>query len=155
MSTTINSEESAGVRIIDAEPPHISLEPEKSVSVIFTSCNLTVKALEKAAEMAKPLGANIVVVAVQAVPYSVPLDRPPVPMEFVMRRFEEAASRYPEKIQVFGYLCRDPMEAFKRILNHHSPVVMGIRKRWWPTRDEKLSRRLRRAGYDVISVNQE
>jgi hypothetical protein len=144
---------SIGIRA--AEPPILSPEPEKSVTVISTSINRTIKALEKAAELAKPLRANIIVVAIQVVPYSLPLDRPPVPMEFVTRRFEEMASQLPGKIRVFAYLCRDPGEVLKRILTPDGPVVMGIRKRWWPSRDERLARTLRRAGYDMILVNQE
>jgi hypothetical protein len=144
---------SIGIRA--AGPPIPSPEPEKSVTVISTSINRTIKALEKAAELAKPLSANVIVVAIQVVPYSLPLDRPPVSMEFVTRRFEEMASQLPGKIRVFAYLCRDPGEVLKRILTPDGPVVMGIRKRWWPSRDERLARTLRRAGYDMIVVNQE
>jgi hypothetical protein len=144
---------SIGIRA--AEPPILSPKPEKSVTVIFTSINPNIAALEKAAELAKPLNASVIVVAVQVVPYALPLDRPPVPMEFVTRRLEEMATQVPGKVRVFAYLCRDPREALKRILTSDGPVVMGIRKRWWPNPDERLARTLRRAGYDMILVNQE
>jgi hypothetical protein len=133
----------------------ISPEFRLPVYVIFTSINRTLKALEKAGQLAKPLQTGIEILAVQIVPYLLPLDEPPVPFEFVVRRFEEMVGQFSEKTRISAYLCRDPMEALKRVLKHNCPVVMGIRKRWWPTRDERLARKLRRARYDVILVETE
>jgi len=31
-----------------------------------------------------------------------------------------------------------------------SIVILGGRKRWWPTKEERLARQLRRAGYEVL-----
>jgi hypothetical protein len=155
MSTTACFEPPISIRVTDAEPLHISPEPGLSVFVVFTSLDWTLKALEKAREVAKPLGANIVVLAVRVVPFPLPLDEPPVPMEFVIRRFEEKASDLSERTKISAYLCRDPLVALKRILSPNCPVVMCIRRKWWPIHDETLARKLRRAGYDVILVNQE
>jgi hypothetical protein len=154
MSTTIGSEKSVVIETRNAEPQYGS-DSELSVFVVFTSINWTLKALEKAREIARPLGANIELAAVQVVPFPLPLDKPPVPMEFVVRRFEEKANELPGGTQVSAYLCRNPMEALKQILTPHCPVVIGIKRRWWPTRDERLARNLRRAGYNVMSVQTE
>jgi hypothetical protein len=154
MSTAIGLEKSIGVdRAIDLRV--VSPGFRLPVFVIFTSINRTLKALEKANQLAKPLQTGIVILAIQMVPYSLPLDEPPVPFEFVVRRLEEMADQFPEKTKISAYLCRDPMEALKSVLKHNCPVVMGIRKRWWPTRDERLARKLRHAGYDVILVEME
>jgi hypothetical protein len=154
MSTITRSEKSISVGVTDAEPLRFSSGSELSVFVVFTSVNWTLKALERAREIARPLEANIAVIAIQVVPYPLPLDRPPVPMEFVVSRFGERAGEFSERTKVSAYLCRDPLEALKRILNPDCPAVMGIRKRWWPTRDERLARKLRRAGYDIILVEE-
>ena len=153
MSTTANPRKSADST--DDELLPISPECGLAVFVVFTSVNWTLKALEKAREIARPVGAKIVVVAVQVVPYPLPLDEPPVPMEFVIRRFEEKVGEFPEKTHISAYLCRDLMEAFKRILIPGCPVVIATQERWWPTRNQRLARKLRRAGYDVISVKTE
>jgi hypothetical protein len=155
MSTTIGLEKPISIRIGDAEPQYIRHDSELSIFVVFTSINWTLKALEKAREIAGPLGARIVVVAVQVVPFPLPLDEPPVPMEFVIRRFEDRANELPEGAQVSAYLCRNPMEALNRVLIPHCPVVMGVNKGWWPNRDERLAMKLRRAGYNVTLVKTE
>jgi hypothetical protein len=125
------------------------------VYVIFTSLNQTREALEKASKLAKSVQTGIEILAVQIVPFQLALDKPPVPFEFLVRRLEEMADHFPEPIRISAYLCRYPMEALKRVLKHDCPVVMGIRKRWWPTRDERLARRLRRAGYNVMLIETE
>jgi hypothetical protein len=137
------------------EPPYVHPKTGSSVFVVFTSVNWTLKAMEKAREMAKPFGANIVVAAVQVVPYPLSLEEPPIELEFVAKRFQEKALEFSEKIRVEVCLCRDPLAALERILKPNCPVVMGIKKRWWPTPDERLARELRRAGYEIISVETE
>ena len=154
MATTIGSKISV-IGISDAEQVPINPDSELSIFVIFTSIKRTLKALEKAREIAGPLGARIVVTAVQVVPFPLPLDEPPVPMEFVIRRFEEIASEITAEVKVSAYLCRNPMQALKHIIPHHSPVVIGIRKSWWPSREERLARKMLRAGFNMTLVKTE
>jgi hypothetical protein len=154
MATTTCNENSISIKT-EHEQPDPDPFPEATVFVVFTSINWTMKALEKAHEIAWPVGAAVAVVAVQVVPFPLPLDAPPVPLEFVVRRFEEMAGAFQEKVQVACYLCRNPMEAFKRILSRNCPVVIGVRKGWIPRRDERLARKLRRAGYDMVLVKME
>lgn len=154
MSTVVGVEKSNS---IDSEIKPQAINPgfRLPVYVIFTSINRTLKALEKASQLAKSFQTGIEILAVQVVPYLLPLDEPPVPFEFVVRRLEAMAAQFPEQTRITAYLCRDPMEALKSVLKHNCPVVMGIPKRWWPTRDERLARKLRHAGYDVILVEME
>jgi hypothetical protein len=155
MATTTEVEKPIGINIGETETESIVPEPETAVYVIFTSIDRTIKALEKAREISRPVGANIVVVAVQVVPFPLPLDRPPVPMEFVIRRFEEKADEFPEGTKISAYLCRDPIVALKRVLNRNCPVIMGVRKKMWPNRDQRLAGKLKRAGYEIILVETE
>ncbi len=155
MSTAAGTKRTVDAGIRTAEKSRISPEIGLSVYVVFTSIRWTLKALEKARKMAGPVGAKVVVVAVQVVPYPLPLDTPPVSMEFIVRQFEKKAGEFPERTQISAYLCRDPMEALKRVLDPDNPVVVGVEKKWFPTRDERLARRLRRAGYEVTLVSEE
>jgi hypothetical protein len=125
------------------------------VVVIATSMNRTMRALEKADQLARPLGTGIEILVVETVPYALPLDEPPVRLGFVVGRLEEMAARIPEQTKITAYTCRDRVEAVKRVLNPHCPVVIGVRKRWWPTHDKWLVRKLRRAGFNVNLVETE
>ena len=48
------------------------------------------------------------------------------------------------------YLCRDQTEALRSVLKPHSLVVIGGNRGWWPTREKRLARQLRRAGHEVV-----
>jgi hypothetical protein len=127
----------------------------RSVVLLFTSENRTLKALESARSLAKTLCRPIMVLATPVVPYPLPLEEPQVPFDFTIRHFAEAAKQFPENISVVAYPCRDRVETLKQVLPPDSPVLVGIRKRWWPTPDERLARRLERAGHPVTVVETE
>ena len=125
-------------------------EHQLNISVVFTSVPSTLAALKEAGELANSLGARITLLVPQIVPYPLPLETPPVLVEFSENRFRVLASQSPVETSVQIYLCRDKFETLTTVLAPRSIVVVGGPKRWWPTRDEKLARRLRRSGYEVI-----
>jgi hypothetical protein len=133
-----------------------SPKPRAPVFVLFTSLKQTLKALEKAIQLAQPLHKEIEILVVQTVPYPLPLDEPPVSNDFLLRQLTEAAKSFSTEIRISVYLCRNPIEALERTLNRNCPMVMGVQKKnWWPTRDRKSVRTLRRSGFDVIAVETE
>jgi hypothetical protein len=71
-------------------------------------------------------------------------------VEFNENRFRVIASLSPVETSVQIYLCRDQFETLTSVLKAGSIVVFGGRKRWWPTKEQGLAGRLRRAGYEVI-----
>jgi hypothetical protein len=121
-----------------------------NIAVVFTSVDSTLAALKEAGNLARRLGARITIVVPQVVPYALPLENPPVPVEFNENRFRVMASKSPVETSVHIYLCRDRFQTLTSVLKAGSIVVLGGRKRWWPTRDEVLARQLRRAGYEVL-----
>jgi hypothetical protein len=130
-------------------------DSRKSVFVLFTSTNETLRALEKARELAKPFGDPISVVALQTVPWILPIESAPVPFEFLMKHFQEVSGQFSAKIQLLAYLCRDRLAALKRILRPGSRIVIAVKPKWWPTRDARLADRLRHAGFRVVLVTTE
>jgi K+-transporting ATPase KdpF subunit len=121
------------------------------VSVVFTSVDSTLQALKEAGELANSLGARITLLVPQVVPYPLPLETPPVMLDFSERRFRVMASQSPVETRVHIYLCRDKLQLLTSVLRRGSIVVVGGRKRsWWPTRDQAFARRLSRAGFEVI-----
>lgn len=125
-------------------------EPRLNISVIFTSVDSTLKALKKAGALATSLGARITILVPQPVPYPLPLESPPVLLDWNERRFRVIASESPVETTVRIYLCRDRLETLASVLNSGSIVVLGARKKWWPTAEARLARSLRKAGHEVI-----
>jgi hypothetical protein len=121
-----------------------------NISVVFTSVNATLGALKEAASLASNLGGRITLLVPQIVPYPLPLADPPVLSDFSERRLRVIASNCRVETSVSVYLCRDPVETLKCVLKPHSLVVVGSRKRWWPTAEKRLARKLRSAGHEVV-----
>jgi hypothetical protein len=132
-----------------AESPHLE------VSVVFTSVEATLPALKEAATLARSLSARITLVVPQVVPYPLPITSPPVLLDFNERRFATIVSKSRIDTTVRIYLCRDRLEALAQILRPRSLVVIGGRKRWWPSAEARLAKKLRRAGHDVVVVDTE
>jgi hypothetical protein len=122
-----------------------------NISVIFTSAESTLAALKRAGTLAGNLGARVMLLVPQVVPYPLPLESPPVLLDWNERRFHAIAKASPVETVVRLYLCRDSLETLMDALNPRSLVVIGSRKqRWRFTRERKLARELRRAGHQVI-----
>lgn len=121
-----------------------------NIAVVFTSVESTLAALKEAGELANNLGARIRLIVPQLVSYAVPLETPPVLVQFNENRFRVIASQSPVQTSVEIYLCRDRLSALQSALRPGSVVILGGAKRWWPTRNKTLARQLRRAGYEVI-----
>jgi hypothetical protein len=130
-------------------------EKQRPIPIVFTSMNGTRKALEKAAQLTEAMQCGIEVLGVQTVPYALPLDAPQIPLEVLTERLEQIVTEFPQVMKVSIYICRDAVETLKCVLTIHSPVVMSVSKTFWPNRDKRLARKLRRAGYPVITVETE
>jgi hypothetical protein len=128
----------------------VEADQQLNIAVVFTSVESTLAALKEAGNLANSLGARITLVVPQVVPFPLPLETPPVLVEFNENRFRVMASESPVETSVQIFLCRDRFETLAAVLKPGSIVVVGGRKRWWPTKDETLARQLRRAGYEVL-----
>ena len=133
-----------------ALPIGVEADQQVNIAVVFTSVDPTLAALKEAGILANSLGARITLVVPQVVPFPLPLETPPVLLEFNQNRFRVMASESPVETGVQVYLCRDRFETLAAVLKPGSIVLIGGRKRWWPTKDEALAQQLRRAGYEVL-----
>ncbi len=133
-------------------PPTLREEADRKLGiwVVFTSVESTLQALKEAGNLASSLGARITLVVPQVSPYPLPLEDPPVQPQFTRNRFRVMASQSPVETSVQILLCRDRFKTLTSVLKPGAIVVIGGSKRWWPTQDEILARRLRRAGYEVL-----
>jgi hypothetical protein len=129
--------------------------PRLNISVIFTSVEATLKALSRAGALATSLGARITLLVPQTVPYPLPLESPPILLDWNEKRFRVIASESPVETTVRIYLCRDRLKTLASVLQSGSIVVIGSPKRWWPTAETRLARALGKAGHEVIIAEME
>ncbi|MEO5923515.1 MAG: hypothetical protein ABIR70_06785 [Bryobacteraceae bacterium] len=118
--------------------------------VIFTQVPGTLRALEEATTLAKDLNARVRLLVPQVVPYPLDLKSPPVLVEFNESRFLAMARAQSVETDVQIYLCRDAEALLIEKLSSPSIVIIGGLRRWWPTRETRLARKLRQKGHHVV-----
>jgi hypothetical protein len=126
------------------------------VNVIFTEVKATAAALRAAEAFARELGAHIRLRAGLVVPVQLPLDQPLVSVEFLERGLRDLLNRSEAddvERTIHLYVCRDWLDTLSDVLKVDSVVVIGLRKRWWPTSASRLARALRANHNRVIVVN--
>lgn len=133
-----------------SEPGIDEAEHRLDVVVVFTSLDASIAALKRATALATGLNARIILVVPQVVPYPLPLEKPPIPLVFSERQFEKIVAESPVETTVRVYLCRDRWHTVASVLRPHSLVVIGVLRRWWPSREERVASKLRNAGHQVI-----
>ena len=101
-------------------------------------------------EFGRKLDASLKLLLPYEVPYALPLTRPAVPVEFLEGQLRALASKVPMGFAGHIYLCRDKNRTLHLILKPGSIVILGGRKRWWPTAEHRLARMLKKDGHHVI-----
>lgn len=125
-------------------------EPRGEVVVIHTNAEGTLRALKTSAMLAAGRAARIRLLVPQVVPYPLPIEQPPVPLDFVEDHLRSILREFAIEACIDVRLCRDLSVVLKTALPSVSIVVVGGRKRWWPTRQSRLVTRLRRLGHQVV-----
>jgi len=131
-----------------------ALEPLE-VNVIFTDEASTSAALGVAQSLARDLGARIHLQYAVTVPFQLPLERPGVSVSFLQERLRKVLADLEKdgfEPKAHLYLCRDRVRALRQALKQNSLVVIGGRRRWWPTQESGIARALRAEGHRVICV---
>ena len=122
------------------------------VVIPYTSPELTGAALRHAGACTD-LNVHVSIVDIQVVPLPCALDHPPDDKEFSRQRLCDllAQSGLPGRADVL--YARDWLVGFCRVLHAQSLVMLGGKKGWWPTREDKLARGLLKAGHHVMLLH--
>ncbi len=120
-----------------------------SVCVPYTTPDLTRAALKSVVALTQNLGAHVSLVAVQVVPFPLPLDRPAISPSFFEQELKALARDVEVPVDVHVVIARDREAAYDRAISSGSLVVLATRKRRWPTPQAKLARWLACAGHSV------
>src|SRR5207249_11325888 len=107
-------------------------------------------ALHDAADLTIGLEPDIDFIVPQIVPFPLPLAHPTVPPGFTLPRLMDLASAAHVQPSIHVCLCGDRLQPLLQVLERHSVIVVGSRKRWSPTKPERLARALRKNGHHVI-----
>ena len=124
-----------------------------AVSVVYTTVDDTLRAARVGARLADAMGVPLHLVHFRSLPAQEDVSAPAgiSPLET-----EEFVSRLRERgitASVGVYLGRDDARSIPWAIKPHSLVVVGGRRRWWPTRVGRLRRALEAAGHFVVNVD--
>src|SRR5262245_26875355 len=125
-----------------------------NVYVVYTSIDETFAALRTAGGFATALRVPLILVHYRTVPYPLPVDGPTGLSPIQSEEFLERLRAERLDVQSRVYLCRDDRQAIARGLTSPSLVVVGGRRRWWPTRAEGWRHTLEAAGHYVVFVEE-
>jgi hypothetical protein len=125
------------------------------VNVIFTTIEATLSALRVAATLGRACNASVRLIVPQP-PLLSTHDDPsatgsPVESDAFRARL---AREIDAPVQLLVCVSRSVVEVTRALLRRHSLVVIGGRRSWLPTRQERLRRALEAQGHFVVFVSE-
>jgi hypothetical protein len=126
-----------------------------SVTVIATTQEGTTAALNEGSRLAKDLNAHITLLKMEVVSPRFPLETPPVSLNFTTKQqcsLLLQSSAREQDVTVRTCLCRDRDLNLQRVLRRRALVVIGGKRHWWSSREERLEKVLRGMGHHVIFI---
>src|ERR1700676_752768 len=125
------------------------------VTVFATTEKGTTAALNEARRLAMDLDAHITLLKMVVVPRRFPLEKPPVSLDLTTKQqcsLVLQSSAREQDVTVRTCLCRDRDLSLQRVLRRRALVVIGGRRHWWLSREERLEKVLRGMGHHVIFI---
>ncbi|HEY0796885.1 MAG TPA: hypothetical protein VGD64_14025 [Acidisarcina sp.] len=127
--------------------------PKIPVTVVFTSIEGTLAALNAAARLSKDLAAQVVVLATEVVSLRYLYQGLSDSMNFYQRLCEAMVKEAQlQDVAIEVHLCRRQVDCLEARLRPRSIVLIGARKCWWPWRERQLERALRGRGFEALLV---
>jgi hypothetical protein len=98
---------------------------DSQIYVIFTDPARTKAALHVAVRLARGLDLTLELLTAQVVPYPLPLDDPPVSIDFTKSAMSRLVADLEADILVRILLCRDADEALRSAVGRDAVVIIG------------------------------
>jgi len=143
--------------------PHQNQKRDASeVVVLYTGHPSTLAALRTASQLVHGLNIRIRLLALYCVPYPLPVDQPPIHVQFLEETFDSLAAQWRaadtrnDELTLTAdlRLCRDRWEMLKHAAGAvPSVLVIARRPRWlglFPRQEDWLARKLAKAGHHVV-----
>ena len=125
------------------------------IVVPFTEWAVTEAVMLRAASLTARLNASLILVAVHAVPYPMAFGCPALVHARLVDQLIDLASRCPLSVNPQVVLARSCHEGFRHALKAASTVLLGTRRQFWKTSEERLAAALTRDGHNVALVHVE
>lgn len=127
-----------------------------SVNVIFTNPESTMTALRAAESFVRDLRSTVHIRAMIGVPHQLAMDYALVSVQFFQRLLCDLVERVGSgrcQYVLHIYICRNRIETLLRVLRPSSLVVIGGRRRFWPTAEGRLWKAAIDAGHSVAFID--
>jgi hypothetical protein len=92
--TTANSDGTTDITNIESNLKQVIPKAQTPIFVPFTSLNRTLKAREKASQIAQTSDGRIELLVLQSIPYPLQLNHPQVPNEFLLKQLAKIAEQF-------------------------------------------------------------
>lgn len=127
-----------------------------SVNVVYTEQRATALAVQAADSLARDLRGSIHLRAMACVPRQLPIQCPLVSIPFLTSQLHKIVERFDSstcQYVLHTYVCRSRIDTLLRVLPPSSLVVIGGRRRFWPTSEIRLAKALAAAGHTIVFVD--
>jgi hypothetical protein len=141
--------------LLDSEstPKKVIPKAKTPIFVLFTSMKGTLKAMEKADQMAQSSDGRIELLVVETVPFPLQLDEPQVNNELLLQQLTEMAEQFQSQTRISALPCRNALETLQRLLYRNCQVVMAVPPAGLlPNHYRTLAHKLSRVGYNVFLI---
>jgi len=126
---------------------------EMEVVVPYTEWGITDALLKRAAALTAGLNVRLTLVAVHPIPFPATFECPTAVHAHLVDQLQDLAGRCPLPVQAQVVLARSREEGFRYMMRPDSTVLLGTRKRFWRTSEERLARMLAADGHKVALVH--
>ncbi len=143
---------------LEIDPPAIEAGGQRGaieIVVPFAEWAVTEAVMKRAAAFTAKLNASLMLVAVHTVPYPMSFGCPALVHAHLVDQLIDLASRCPLPVNPQVVLARSCEEGFRHALKPQSTVLLGTRRRFWKTSEERLALALARDGHHVALVHVE
>ena len=127
-----------------------------SVNVVYTRPEATAAALRAAESFARDLETTIHIRAMIAVPRQLAMDSGYISIKWLAQTLDglvKCACSNRCEFVLHIHLCRSRIDALLTLLKPYSLLVIGGRRRLWPSFEGRLCRAVRRAGHSIAFVD--
>jgi hypothetical protein len=126
---------------------------ELEVVVPYTEWAVTAALLKRAETLTAGLNVKLKLIAVHAVPFPATFECPAAVHAHLVEQVMDLASRCPFPVDAQVVLARSRDEGFRYMLKPESTVLLGARKHFWRTAEERLAKTLVADGHKVALIH--